>query len=174
MKITESKLIEIIGNAVANALNEYMLKNRVREMVRESLEAYGGFSQFEAEDNDTEQAEAKPVHNPDGISDMNNETKEQQELRNEVEAYFKKDGIDIAPFAYKLYGVEKVEGEDTNEMKNARSKFMKCLNHEPNTNGYPYSFTSHEINRLKSLYSAGQMSEAIERAVNNAIKKVLG
>lgn len=171
MKISESQLKKIIGE---NA------KTHIREFIES-----GGFSAFEANDDEKDRntrQETKPLHNPNGVSDQNNETKEQQEKRAQVESYFKKDGVDIAPYAYKLYGVEHSSGNDTNEMKNARSKFMKCLNHEPNTNGYPYSFASDEINSLQSYISAGQLSEnkrvinekMIEEAVRSAMKKILG
>ena len=165
MKITESQLKNIIAESTKRALSEYMLKNRIKGIVRETLESFGDFSQFEASDEDDEKdddegtSERKPINNPNGVSDMNNETKDEHQLRNEAEAYFdnEKDGrgVDIAPYAYKLYGVEDAKGKDTNDMKNARSKFMKCLNHEPNENGYPYSFTSAEINRLNSFISTG-------------------
>lgn len=163
MKITESQLTKIIAESTKKVLEEQVLKSRIKGIVREMLESFSDFSQFEEsgdgdDEESSEPAEPKPIHNPDGTSDMNNETKEEQELRNEVEEYFKREGVDIAPYAYKLYGVSHEKGKDTNEMKNARSKFMKCLNHEPNENGYPYSFTSAEINQLKGHISSGNLS----------------
>lgn len=166
MKITESQLTKIISETTARVISEAILKERIKGMVREQLESFGDFSQFEASEEDSEEkeddgktAEKKPINNPNGTSDMNNETEDEHQLRNEVEAFFdsEKDGrgVDIAPYAYRLYGVEDTKGEDTNDMKNARSKFMKCLHHEPNENGYPYSFTSAEINRLNSFMSSG-------------------
>ena len=165
MKITESQLTKIISEATLKVINEATLKSRIKSIIRETLESFDGFSQFEAsdedekEDGDSETTERKPINNPDGVSDMNNETKDEHQLRNEIEAFFdnEKDGrgVDIAPYAYRLYGVEDAKGKDTNDMKNARSKFMKCLHHEPNENGYPYSFTSAEINRLNSFISTG-------------------
>lgn len=180
MIITEEKLTSIIENATRKALMEYQLKNKVKQMVREMFESPEMFSQFEESDSEEDDNKPqKPVRNPDGKADMNNETEEEQERRSQVEAFFDKDGkgegVDIAPYAYKLYHVEKVEGDDTNEMKNARSKFMKCLNHELNDDGYPYSFDSAEINQLESYISAGRLSESkIYDAVGRAMRKVLG
>ena len=68
------------------------------------------------------------------------------------------------------YGVEPKEGQDTNDMKNARKKFADCVNHEKNENGYPYSFSSNELNTLKGMISGNQLNEAI----NRAFKKILG
>lgn len=167
VQISESRLANIIKESTERIVSEYMLKQRIKGIIRESLMSMGDFSQFEADSDDKDDdkdgdKDRKPIHNPDGVSDMNNENQEEQQLRDEVEEFFDNDGkgrgVDIAPYAYKLYGVEDVRGEDTNDMKNARSKFMKCLNHEPNENGYPYSFTSAEINSLKSFISAGHVS----------------
>ena len=55
-------------------------------------------------------------------------------------------------------------------MKNARKKFADCVNHEKNENGYPYSFSSDELNTLKGMISGNQLDEAI----NKAFKDVLG
>ena len=89
---------------------------------------------------------------------MNSETKEDSETRDSIESFFKQDGVDCADYAYKLYNVKSVVGKDTNDMKNARSKFAKCLNHEKNEAGYPYSFTSAELNTLKGMISGNQLS----------------
>ncbi len=159
VRINEGTLTRIIAESTRRAISEYLLEAKIRKAVRESIESMGDFSQFEESDEDGEKAERKPIHNPDGTSDMNNETKDEEELRDEVEGFFKSRGVNIAPYAYKLYGVEDTKGEDTNDMKNARSKFAKCLNHEPNENGYPYSFDSSEINSLHSYISSGTLSE---------------
>lgn len=98
------------------------------------------------------------------LSDMNSETEEDEELRDSIESFFKQPGVNCAAYAYKLYGVKPSKGEDTDEMKNARSKFAKCLNHEKNEAGYPYSFTSAELNRLKSMISSNQLTEAVNKA----------
>lgn len=76
-----------------------------------------------------------------------------KETRDSIEAFFKHPGVNCAAYAYKLYGVNRVEGEDTDDMKNARSKFMKCLNHEKNDAGYEYSFSSNELNHLANIIS---------------------
>lgn len=142
---------------------EKQLKAAIKQIVRESLENYGAFNTYE-EDN-------KEDDGKDGRrADMNSENEKEEKLRSEVESYFKQPGVDCAYFAYRLANVDPKEGSDTNEMKNARSLFMKKLNHEDNESGYPYSFDSSEVNRLQSLISSDQISEA----VNKAMKKILG
>jgi hypothetical protein len=82
--------------------------------------------------------------------------------------------VNNAPYAYSLYNVKPEKGRDTNDMKNARKKFADNLNHETNENGYPYSFDSNELNKLKNMISGNQLSEAINKAfkkVNNSHKK---
>lgn len=105
-------------------------------------------------------------------ADEKTETSKEKERRNQVESYFKNPGVNIAQYAYKLNNIEPKEGEDTNEMKNARSLFMKCLNHENNESGYPYSFTSAEINTLYSIISSNQLNERINKAVNESFKNM--
>lgn len=160
MKISEQRLNKVINEAVKKGLKEYMLKEQIKGIVRETFESMGGFSQFEA--SDSEDNEPKPLKkSQSGKADFNDENQDEQERRAQVEKFFNQDGVDIAPYAYQLYHVEKREGDDTNEMKNARSKFMKCLNHEPNEAGYPYSFSSDETNKLQSMISSNQLNEAI-------------
>ena len=150
MKITENKLTNIIEKSVKRGLMEYQLKERIKNIIRESFESMGDFSQLET--SDSEESEPKPLKKSEsGKADFNDENENEQERRAQVEKFFNQDGVDIAPYAYQLYHVEKREGDDTNEMKNARSKFMKCLNHEPNEAGYPYSFSSDETNKLQSM-----------------------
>ena len=142
---------------------EKQLKNAIKKMVREHLENYGAFNTYEDD--------SKENDNTDGRkADMNTENEKEEKLRSEVEAYFKQPGVDCAYFAYRLANVEPEDGNDTNAMKNARSSFMKKLNHEENESGYPYSFDSSEVNRLHSMISSDQISEA----VNKAMKKILG
>ena len=105
-------------------------------------------------------------------SDMNSETGENKQRRGQVESYFSNPGVDIAQYAYNLYNIEIKKGEDTNDMKNARSKFMKCLNHETNEAGYPYSFTTSEINRLYSIISNNSLNERINKAINESFKNL--
>ena len=103
---------------------------------------------------------------------MKSEKGEDKHRRGQVEGYFSNPGVDVAQYAYRLYGIEPKKGEDTNDMKNARSKFMKCLNHETNETGYPYSFTTAEVNRLYSIISNNQLNENINRSVSRAFNKV--
>lgn len=160
MQISESKLTSIIKECVDRRLMEYRLKTYIKGMVMEMLDM-GEMAQFEADDDDKEGSEPskKPLKNPDGTSDQNNETEKESQLRSSVEKFFKSTNsvgrkVDIAGYAYQLDGIRPKPGEDTNDMKNSRSLFMKKLNHEPNDQGYPYSFSTDEINRLASLISS--------------------
>ena len=161
MTLNQEQLSSIIKESINNFIAEQKLKNHIKSLVRESLENFGDFSQYEARHNDEEDGR---------LSDMNTETDDEAETRDSIENYFKQPGVNNAPYAYKLYGVEPKEGEDTDEMKNARKKFSDCVNHEKNQNGYPYSFNSEELNALKGMISSNQLNEAI----NSAFKKVLG
>ena len=158
MKLNEKQLKNIIAESVKTRIAEEHLKRTIKQFVRESLENMGGFSQFESSDEE------------DGrLSDMNTETDNEAETRDSIEKFFKQPGVNNAPYAYKLYGVDAKEGQDTNDMKNARKKFADCVNHEKNENGYPYSFDSDELNTLKGMISGNQLDEAI----NKAFKKIL-
>jgi hypothetical protein len=165
MKISEKQLTNIIEESVRKNLAEYRLKQMIKSIVRESIESMGGMYQFEADDDDKsdsdnkKSSEAKPLHNPNGVSDQNNETEEEQQIRSSVEKFFKSANsvgkkVDIAGYAYELDGIKPKSGEDTNEMKNSRGMFMKKLNHELNDQGYPYSFSTSEINHLASIISS--------------------
>lgn len=160
MTLNQEQLTNIIKESINNFIAEQKLKNHIKSLVRESLENFGGFSQYEVRDDEE-----------DGrLSDMNTETDNEAETRDSIENFFKQPGVNNAPYAYKLYGVEAKDGQDTNDMKNARKKFADCVNHEKNENGYPYSFNSEELNTLKGMISGNQLDEAI----NNAFKKILG
>ena len=161
MALNQEQLTNIIEESINNFIAEQKLKNRIKSLVRESLESFGSFSQYEARDNDEEDGR---------LSDMNTETDDEAETRDSLEKYFKQPEVNDAPYAYKLYGVEPKKGQDTNAMKNARKKFADCVNHAKNEKGYEYSFSSNELNTLKGMISGKQLNEAI----NSAFKKVLG
>lgn len=153
MVLNEKIIKDVIRESIETYLFEEQLKNEIKALVRESLDRYGDFSQFESSE------EPKNDNNEDErLSDMNTETEDEKETRDSIEAFFKQPGVNNAPYAYELYGVEAKEGQDTNDMKNARKKFSDCLNHEKNENGYPYSFNSNELNHLKGMISGNQLS----------------
>lgn len=154
MVLNESKLKNIIRESIETYLFEEQLKIEIKKMVRESLESLGAMSQYESEDSEYSE------YNEDDerLSDMNTETDDEKETRDSIEAFFKQPGVNNAPYAYSLYDVDAKEGEDTNEMKNARKKFADCLNHEKNENGYPYSFSSEQLNHLKGMISSNDLS----------------
>lgn len=157
MTLTEKDIRKIVRERVENYLFEQKLKNEIKTMVRESLENFGAMYQFEVDDND-ERDENNVDTDDERLSDMNTETSDEKETRDSIEAFFKQPGVNNAPYAYSLYGVDAKEGQDTNEMKNARKKFADCLNHEKNENGYPYSFSSDQLNTLKGMISGNQLS----------------
>lgn len=124
-------------------MTEQQLANYVYKLVRESLD-YLSMMSNEAS-NDSEEEE------------NGDDKKRNNRRRQEVEEFFKQPGVNPAQYAYKLYSVEPVEGNDTNDMKNARSKFMKCLNHDKNQDGYEYAFDSSEVNTLFSMISGNEL-----------------
>lgn len=143
-------------------INESQLRNIIAEQVKAYLvEEFFGNENFYSEAEDDER-----------LSDMNNESEEESELRDSIESFFKQPGVNCAAYAYNLYGVKASKGEDTDEMKNARSKFAKCLNHEKNEAGYPYSFDSSELNTLKGMISSNQLNERINKAVDKTFKRL--
>lgn len=148
MILKEKDLKNIIAESLKNYLKEEMLKTKITEMIKEEISNFGNFHQYE-EDNDNEDGR---------LSDMNTETDEESETRDSIESFFKQPGVNNAPYAYALYNVEAKDGQDTNDMKNARKKFADCVNHEKNENGYPYSFSSDELTKLKNMISGNNLS----------------
>lgn len=160
MTLNQEQLTNIIKESINNFITEQKLKKHIKSLVRESLENLGGYSQYESSDEE------------DGrLSDMNTESDNEAETRDSIENFFKQPGVNNAPYAYKLYGVEAKEGQDTNDMKNARKKFADCVNHEKNENGYPYSFNSEELNTLKGMISGNQLDEAINKAFKDILNE---
>jgi hypothetical protein len=153
MILSENELKNIIQESIETTLFEMQLKNEIKALVRESLERYGDFSQFESSEETHGESDED-----ERLSDMNTESEDEKETRDSIEAFFKQPGVNNAPYAYSLYGVEAKEGQDTNDMKNARKKFADCLNHEKNENGYPYSFSSDQLNHLKGMISGNQLN----------------
>ena len=93
---------------------------------------------------------------------------------NQIEEFFKQPGVNVAQYAYRLFDVDVVEGKDTDEMKNARSLFMKKLYHEENEDGYPYSFDSDELIKLEGLISSNMSRvETNESKVNSLFNTIL-
>ena len=161
MTMNERQIKDIISESIKKHIAEQHIKQTIKQMVRESLENFGGFSQYESSDEE------------DGrLSDMNTESDNEAETRDSIENFFKQPGVNNAPYAYKLYGIEAKEGQDTNDMKNARKKFADCVNHEKNENGYPYSFSSDELNTLKGMISSNQLDEAIDKAMNKVLNEI--
>jgi hypothetical protein len=97
--------------------------------------------------------EIGPFETEEKTNKNNKDNDISKETRDSIEAFFKQPGVNNAPYAYNLYGVDAKEGEDTNEMKNARKKFADCLNHAKNDAGYEYSFSSEQLNHLANTIS---------------------
>lgn len=78
--------------------------------------------------------------------------KKKPDIARSAEVYktLKKDGINTAEFAYRLYPRKK--------KNSARGIFAKKLNHAMNSNKVPYKFNSKEVNRLYSMLSSGEYS----------------
>ena len=81
MTLNQEQLTNIIKESINNFIAEQKLKNHIKSLVRESLENFGDFSQYEAHDNDDDE---------DGrLSDMNTETDDEAETRDSIENFFK-------------------------------------------------------------------------------------
>lgn len=170
MVISESKFNQILAESIEKCLNEQALKEMIKGKVRESIMSMGEMP-YEESDDEKDDKPIKPKKNSNGVSDMNNETEAESEKRDQVEDFFDKPGVNNAQYAYRLFGVEPEHGKDTNDMKNARSQFEKDLNHETNDAGYPYSFTSAQVNKLQSMISNNQLSEAVGKAIEKVLKE---
>lgn len=150
-------------------MNESQFSDLIYRMVNESLDALSGYN-FESNDNTN-----------DNNAQNDDSKRRNNRRRQQVEAFFKQPGVNPAAYAYRLYRVKPVEGDDTNDMKNARSKFMKCLNHEKNEDGYEYAFDSSEVNTLFSMISGNELKENkislsesdIMYMVNESVKRIL-
>lgn len=108
---------------------EKVVKNYIKKLVRESF--YSNMGMYEADGE-------KSNKENDSNSDVNNK-------RKRVIAALKKDGVDVAQYAYRLW-------PDKDE-DSARSYFYKCLDGEKNDNGVPYEFDDDEIVTLYSMLS---------------------
>lgn len=114
--------------------------------------------------------------NDNGHGDENDKEKSEDEKRriNQIEEFFKQPGVNVAQYAYRLFDVKVVEGKDTDDMKNARSLFMKKLYHEENEDGYPYSFDSDELIKLEGLISSNMSKvETNESKVNSFFNTII-
>ena len=151
-------------------LNEEQVSSLIYRMVRESLEAMPSNFNFEENNSDS-----STNHQNNNAENNNIKRKKLQ-----IQKFFSQDGVNPAAYAYNLFDVEPVEGNDTNEMKNARSLFMKKLHNEQNQDGSIYDFTSEEVNALHSLISGDKISEGKinkilmnEEEFNNFISKMV-
>lgn len=173
------KLENIICEEMEKTLNEACLKYKIKSILREFFENGGVDEVFldekkkkdedSKDDNDDKKPEKKSKKgntkkkdkdkSAGKFNDYNEVGPEDKELISSIEKYFKNPGIDMAPFAYKLFGVEPVEGDDTDEMKNARSLFYKKVYNELNDSGYPYQFSPEEAVSLQSAISDHELNE---------------
>ena len=70
-----------------NESQEAKIKNYIKKIVRESIESMGGYSQFEGDykkDYPHKGENEKPLHNPNGTSDQNNENEKEEMLRSSI------------------------------------------------------------------------------------------
>ena len=136
MKHIDNRLLaETIEKCIQRRLNEYAVKQRVKQIVRESIRSMA------IDEEETEGSEKES----------------EKKRRRQIESYFQQKGVNPAQFAYKLFGVTPVEGEDTNKMKNARSLFMKKVYNRENDEGSTYQFTPDETTKLRSMISSNDL-----------------
>ena len=155
------QLEKLITESVNNSLQEMKLKAIIKTMLREYIENEYGTDENKSDkkkksDKDKKSDKKKHDSKKDKDDDDNSDvdSPKTEELISSIEDYFSNPAIKQAPFAYKLYGVEPIEGDDTDEMKNARKKFSAKVNHELNDSGYPYQFDGSEAVAIKGMISA--------------------
>lgn len=150
-------------------MSEQQFSEFIYKLVKESIDALGGFMPQESESEDSD-------------DNRGNETEKEKKIRMSVEKQLQRPGIDIAPYAYSLDGIslQPANGDD-NEHKNARSKLYKKINHKPDSNGEPQYLSPEETIKLKNELS-GNLSEGkkiklsesdIMHMVNESIKRIL-
>lgn len=123
-----------------------LIKSYIKRLVRESLETMAANYQCE-EDNSGDNSQEKDDNR------RNIETEKAKRRRVQVEKFLKQDSINPAEYFYRLFGAETDE-----DKANARGLGYKKRDHELNDDGYPYSFTSEEINKLYSMISSNSLS----------------
>lgn len=133
------------------------LSRVIDKIVSESLnEAYQEFiaeqRRIHQIDNIINESVEKVLNEKKGKKEKKKTGKKKPEIARSAEVYktLKKDGINTAEFAYRLYPRKKKNA--------ARGIFAKKLNHALNDNNIPYKFNSTEINRLYSMLSSGEYS----------------
>ena len=98
-------------------INEQQLSKLISEKVRKHLfENFFGNENFYSESDNDER-----------LSDMNSESDDEQETRDSIESFFKQDGVNTAAYAYQLYNVKTVEGDDTDEIKKASEELSNAV-----------------------------------------------
>lgn len=156
--VSESQLKNIIDKCVKS----YLVRERINENIKQSLlETFNselGNDLFEADSAEEEKSADKKKD-----SKKDRESESDKKKRNQIEDFFRNPAVNNASYAYELYNVKPSPGKDTNAMKNARKKFSDNLNHAENEEGYSYSFSSSELNKLQSLISRNRLAESIEK-----------
>ena len=157
-------------------MNEQQFKKLITAMVNESLKTiyenyyFEGDSadHYDDDDDDEDKKDKKNGkkskhrkernHEKDNDKDETRESERSRRRRIQIEEFLTQPGVNTAQYFYKLFGVKPVEGDDNNDMKNARSLGEKKLHHEENSEGYEYYFTSEEVNSLFSMISGNELS----------------
>lgn len=156
---------KILSESISEHLQDYLLKERIKDIIRENISNYDDFAEFESEGAEEKKADGREA-------DIKSETDKELARRDQVETFFKRPGVNNAAYAYELYHVKPQQGKDTNKMKNARKKFSDNVNHAKNQYGYPYSFSSSEVNRLRSMISNNELSEMIGKTVGKVLNEL--
>lgn len=157
--VSESQLKNIIDKCVKS----YLIRERINENIKQSLlETFNSELGNELLETENASEEDKSVDKKKD-SNKDEENKSDKKKRNQIEDFFRNSAVNNAAYAYDLYNVKPSPGKDTNAMKNARKKFSDNLNHARNEDGYSYSFSSSELNKLQSLISRNRLAESIEK-----------
>lgn len=121
---------------------EKMLKNTIKQMVRESIFDFinGGMYEKKSEDSDKKE---KSDNKKEKSDNKEEESKISSKRKRRIIHALKDKTVDVAQYAYRLW-------PDKDE-DSARSYFYKCLDGKTNDSGDIYSFTDDEYVQLESF-----------------------
>lgn len=116
---------------------EKILKNTIKQMVRESIFDFINGGMYEKKSEDSENKTKKKSEG------SKTESKISEKRKKRIIQALKDETVDVAQYAYRLWPEK---DEDS-----ARSYFYKCLDGKTNDSGDVYSFTDDEYIKLESF-----------------------
>jgi len=133
-----------------NAIDRHMGPN---SNLNESFVSGLGYDDFEEKSEERKAKKHKRPKKSGKKEPFEYDSEEYMEAQSQIEEFFKRDGVDIAPYAYKLDGLSP-NSTDDKDLANSRSLFYKKIYHEENSEGHVYRFTPSELVSLQSIISS--------------------